>query len=59
MEVAAGVHAIQLVRVRAHLLMDPELTLVDAGFAGSRGGIERGLGRHGRTLAAGAVAFPG
>jgi len=51
MEVAAGVHAIQLVRVRAHLLMDPELTLVDAGFAGSRGAIERGLGRHGRTLA--------
>jgi glyoxylase-like metal-dependent hydrolase (beta-lactamase superfamily II) len=51
MEIASGVHAIQLVRVRAHAILEPELTLVDAGFAGSRGRIERGLAELGRPLA--------
>jgi glyoxylase-like metal-dependent hydrolase (beta-lactamase superfamily II) len=70
MEISPGVHAIRLVRVRAHALldlgiMDPgatdpgvtrppiantDVTLVDAGFAGSRGRIERGLEVLGRSL---------
>jgi glyoxylase-like metal-dependent hydrolase (beta-lactamase superfamily II) len=50
MEIAPGVHAIQLVRVRAHAILEPELTLIDAGFAGSRGRIERGLAKLGRPL---------
>jgi glyoxylase-like metal-dependent hydrolase (beta-lactamase superfamily II) len=37
--------------VRAHAILEPELTLVDAGFAGSRGRIERDLARQGRALA--------
>jgi glyoxylase-like metal-dependent hydrolase (beta-lactamase superfamily II) len=51
MEVARGIHAVHLVRVRAHAILEPELTLVDAGFAGSRGRIQRDLERQGRTLA--------
>jgi glyoxylase-like metal-dependent hydrolase (beta-lactamase superfamily II) len=51
MEIAAGVHAIHLVRVRAHAIVEPELALIDAGFAGSRGRIERGLAKIGRPLA--------
>lgn len=50
MSIAAGVHAIHLVRVRAFALLEADVTLVDAGFAGSRGRIERGLGRLGRPL---------
>jgi glyoxylase-like metal-dependent hydrolase (beta-lactamase superfamily II) len=53
MEVATGVHAIPLVRVRAFALFEgdeePGVTLVDAGFAGSRGRIGRWLERHGRA----------
>jgi glyoxylase-like metal-dependent hydrolase (beta-lactamase superfamily II) len=51
MEIAAGVHAIHLVRVRAHAILEPGLTLIDAGFAGSRGRIERGLAKLDRPLA--------
>ena len=51
MEFAADVRAIRLVRVRAHAILEPELTLIDAGFAGSRGRIERYLERQGRALA--------
>ena len=51
MEIAAGVHAIHLVRVRAYAILEPELTLVDAGLAGSRARIERALARQGRALA--------
>ena len=52
MDVAAGVHTIPLIRVRAHAILESEITLIDAGFAGSRGRIARALGRRGRTLAA-------
>jgi len=51
MDIAADVHAIHLVGVRAHAILESEVTLIDAGFAGSRGRIERGLVRHGRALA--------
>ena len=43
MEIAAGVHAMHLVRVRAFALPEDDVTLVDAGFAGSLGRIDRGL----------------
>jgi glyoxylase-like metal-dependent hydrolase (beta-lactamase superfamily II) len=51
MEIAAGVHAIPLLRVRAFAIEGDELTLVDTGFAGSRARIERGLARLGHSLA--------
>jgi glyoxylase-like metal-dependent hydrolase (beta-lactamase superfamily II) len=51
MEIAAGVHAIHLVRVRAHAILEAEVTLIDTGFAGSRGRIERGLAKLDRPLA--------
>lgn len=51
MDIAADVYAIHLVGVRAHAVLESEVTLIDAGFAGSRGRIERGLVRHGRALA--------
>jgi len=45
------VHAIPLVRVRAHLVDEEPATLVDAGLAGSSARIERALAAHGRSLA--------
>ena len=57
MEVTAGVHAINLVSVPAaisvnvHAIPEGEVTLVDAGVAGSLGRIERGLAELGRSLA--------
>ncbi len=51
MDLAPGVHAIGLVRVRAHAILEPEVTLVDAGFVGSRGRIARALASRGRSLA--------
>jgi glyoxylase-like metal-dependent hydrolase (beta-lactamase superfamily II) len=51
MRIAADVHAIKLLRVRAFAILEKDVTLVDAGFARSRGRIARGLGRHGRALA--------
>jgi glyoxylase-like metal-dependent hydrolase (beta-lactamase superfamily II) len=51
MEVTAGVHAINLIGVRAHAILEPELTLVDAGLAGSGRRIERDLARLGHPLA--------
>ena len=51
MEIAPGVHAMHLVRVRAFALLEDDVTLIDAGFAGSRGRIARGLERHRRALA--------
>lgn len=57
MEVTAGVHAINLVSVPAAVSVNvfaipaAEVTLVDAGVAGSLGRIERGLAELGRSLA--------
>jgi len=56
MEIAAGVHAINLVSVPSAVsvnvfaVLETEVTLVDAGVAGSLGRIERGLAELRRTL---------
>jgi glyoxylase-like metal-dependent hydrolase (beta-lactamase superfamily II) len=50
MEIAPGVHAIPLLGVRAHVVLEPELTLIDAGLPGSRGRIERYLAGIGRSI---------
>lgn len=46
-----GVHAVRLTRVQAHLIDEQPATLIDAGFAGSGGRIERALASRGRSLA--------
>jgi glyoxylase-like metal-dependent hydrolase (beta-lactamase superfamily II) len=57
MEIAAGVHAINLVSVPAAVsvnvfaVLEADVTLVDGGVAGSLGRIERGLAALGRSLA--------
>jgi glyoxylase-like metal-dependent hydrolase (beta-lactamase superfamily II) len=40
---------IQLARVKAHLVLEPELTLIDAGYAGSVRPIRRAIDLHGRA----------
>ncbi len=42
---------IQLRRVKAHLVLEPELSLIDCGYAGSSGRIGRAIEGHGRTIA--------
>jgi glyoxylase-like metal-dependent hydrolase (beta-lactamase superfamily II) len=39
---------IQLARVKAHLVLEPELSLIDCGYAGSVPGILRAIAAHGR-----------
>lgn len=41
---------IQLARVKAHLILEPELSLIDCGYAGSAGRIGRAIAGHGRAL---------
>jgi glyoxylase-like metal-dependent hydrolase (beta-lactamase superfamily II) len=41
---------IRLRRVRAHLIMEPELTLVDCGYAGSVEQIRKAIEAHGRSM---------
>lgn len=41
---------IGLTRVRAHLVLEPELSLIDSGYAGSAGRIGRAVARHGRAI---------
>lgn len=41
---------IQLTRVKAHLVLEPELALIDCGYAGSRGRIARAITAHGRSI---------
>jgi glyoxylase-like metal-dependent hydrolase (beta-lactamase superfamily II) len=49
--VAPGVHEIQLLRVKAHaILEDDGVTLIDSGYAGSLPRIERALADLGKTL---------
>lgn len=45
-----GVVEIQLTRVKAHLVLEPELSLIDCGYAGSGPRIARVIGRQGRAL---------
>jgi len=49
--VAPDVHAIRLTRVQAHFIDEERPSLIDAGYVGSRGRIERALATHGRSLA--------
>src|SRR4051794_25346489 len=44
------VETIQLTRVKAHLILEPELTLIDCGYSGSLARIERAITAHGRTM---------
>ena len=51
MEVAAGVHQIRMLGADSFVLGEDQITLIDAGMAGSRRTIERQLRQMGRTLA--------
>jgi glyoxylase-like metal-dependent hydrolase (beta-lactamase superfamily II) len=57
MEIAGGVHAINVLRVpsaisvNVHAITETDVTLVDAGIAGSLGRIEQGLADLGRSIA--------
>ena len=42
---------IQLTRVKAHLVLEPELSLIDCGYSGSAKAIARAVGAHGRSAA--------
>lgn len=42
---------IQLTRVKAHLVLERDLSLIDCGYVGSRGRIARAIAAHGRTMA--------
>lgn len=50
MEIAPGVHAVELLGARAHVILEERLTLIDAGLPGSRFRLARYLARHGRSL---------
>lgn len=41
---------IQLTRVKAHLVLEPELSLIDCGYAGSAGRIGRAIAARGRSI---------
>jgi len=41
---------IQLTRVKAHLALEPELSMIDCGYAGSREKIARAITTHGRSI---------
>lgn len=45
-----GVVEVQLTRVKAHLIVEPELSLIDCGYAGSRDRIAEAIGKHGRSI---------
>jgi glyoxylase-like metal-dependent hydrolase (beta-lactamase superfamily II) len=49
MEIAPNVHAVQLRRVRAFVIAEPQLTVIDAGLAGSRPILNRYLSGIGRA----------
>ncbi len=44
------VEAIELRRVKAHLILDPELSLIDCGYAGSARRIASTIERHGSSI---------
>ncbi len=50
-QVASGIHAIPLLRVKAHAIIEgDDVSLVDSGYAGSLPRIERTLGEHRRSV---------
>jgi len=44
------VEPIQLTRVKAHLVLEPELSLIDCGYRGSTERISRAIASHGRSI---------
>jgi glyoxylase-like metal-dependent hydrolase (beta-lactamase superfamily II) len=50
MEIAPGLHAVTLRGARGFLVCEREITLIDAGLAGSRRRLERYLGTIGRSI---------
>jgi glyoxylase-like metal-dependent hydrolase (beta-lactamase superfamily II) len=50
MEISPGVYEISLTRVRAHLIVEEELTLIDAGLSRSRARIAHAIESLGRAL---------
>ncbi len=50
MEIAPGVHAVQLLGALGHVVVDEGLTLIDAGLPGSRRRLARSLAGIGRSL---------
>jgi len=50
MEIVPGIHAVRLLGSRAHLIVEDELTLIDAGHRGSGTLLRRYLARIGRSI---------
>ena len=50
MEIAPGVHSVQLLGAHGHVFFEPQLTLIDAGLRGSGRLLKRYVEEHGRTL---------
>ena len=50
MEIAPGVHSIPILAGQVHLLVEEQLTLVDAGLIGSGRAIARGVAAMGRSM---------
>jgi glyoxylase-like metal-dependent hydrolase (beta-lactamase superfamily II) len=50
MEILPGIHAVPLLGARGHLILEPELTLIDTGLKGSRPRLQRYLQHQGRSL---------
>ena len=59
-QVASGIHAIQLLRVKAYAIIEgDDVSLVDSGYAGSLPRIERTLGARGaQSIRSGASSAP-
>ena len=49
MEIVPGVHAVRVIGAKAHLIVEDELTLIDAGHRGSGRLVQRYLDRIGRS----------
>ena len=49
MEIVPGVHAVRVIGSKAHLIVEDELTLIDAGHRGSGHLVQRYLARIGRS----------
>jgi glyoxylase-like metal-dependent hydrolase (beta-lactamase superfamily II) len=49
--IAPGVHPVWLGRVQAHLVLEDEVSIIDAGYRGSLRRIEQALASHGRSRA--------
>jgi glyoxylase-like metal-dependent hydrolase (beta-lactamase superfamily II) len=50
MEIGPGVHALRVFGAKAHLIVEDEITLIDAGHRGSGRLVQRYLARLGRTM---------